>query len=468
MNHKNERLQADIARQASAYKRLDEETDQLRSRARAEKEKLTKELDDTRKMLNDAVSKVKSLEAKLLAADEDAHTAWVGERTSDVEDYKALEDLRRALDKENKTSASLQEKLDEKSKQLLETEQQIHTAIDGQAESENEIVKLNGQIEELSLSIADRTRTIARYESDLLQLSDSSTAFTLEKGQLSTDLMNKTTELRKAHQDLVAAREEVTKLDEASIRQTATIQLLSTQLQEEKNQSESLRAQSETTIRELLDRINKLIKHDEQDEQNLVAIFNGMALLLFALNKTPADDESDKKNINQLKASINDLIEVQKLLQNRIGELTSHDAQDEFHISKLREAIAALETNLKNTAEQKKGSDDAASDLKKQFDGLQKKIAEATSNDAKDKETIKLLKEAQQAGERAIENFKAQTAAARKEAEDTKNRALDADVARKDADAAATKALLELDEAKKPQLPNDVVSFTFRFPAFHH
>lgn len=41
MNHKNERLQADIARQASAYKRLDEETDQLRSRARAEKEKLT-------------------------------------------------------------------------------------------------------------------------------------------------------------------------------------------------------------------------------------------------------------------------------------------------------------------------------------------------------------------------------------------------------------------------------------------
>ena len=208
---------------------------------------------------------------------------------------------------------------------------------------------MSGQIEQLKEDISNRDRKIGRYEFDLAQLRERNAALTSEKIQLSLSLVNKTAEFQQSEQDIGSAREEAVELRDKLSKQTATNLELTVQMQDQKIQTESLRAQSQTTIHELLDRINKLIEHDEQDEKKLAELAKQLEQLAKALRTALADDESDKSTINQLRSSINDLHEVQKLLQGRIGELTGHDAQDEVQIEKLKKALAALESNLKDT-----------------------------------------------------------------------------------------------------------------------
>ena len=95
---------------------------------------------------------------------------------------------------------------------------------------------------------------------------------------------------------------------------------------------------------------------------------------------------------------------------------------------------------------------------------MQQRVEEVTSDDAKDKEAINFLKEAQQTGERAIEQLSAQAATAQKETEDANKRTLAAEAEQKAAEAAAAKAALERDEAKKQPLPHDVVSLHIYSP----
>jgi len=454
LNHKIEHLHADVAGQASAYRRLDEAFDHFRSQAKVAKENLAKKLNVEGKKLNAALSTVNSLEARLKKADKAAHAAWEREKVSNAEDqkdHKVIEGLQRDLEEKTKENALLQEKLDEKIKQLLEAEKEIQTAKDKQTKSENDIARLNGQIEQLTRDIADRDRTIGRYESDLARLREENDALTVGNSQLSVGLANKTTELHKSEQDAAAARKEADKLNVTLARRTATIHDLSDQLQD-------LTDQSEKTIREHVDTIDKLIKHDKQDEQKLAEFAKEMELRSDELKKALAHDESDESSIKQLKTSLNDLEEVEKFLRAEIGDRASHDGRDHIEKEKLKKALASLEATLKDTAEKKEASDRASNELKKQVEGLQQKVEQVTSNDVKDKDTINILTEAKERGEKAIEELKAQNAAAQKEIEDAKKRTSDAEAERKRVEAAAAKEAAELNEVNKPVLLNDVVS----------
>jgi len=432
LDHKIEHLQADVARQATAYQNLDKEFDQSRCLANSAKEELTKELNATRKKFNSAISNVRSLEAKLIEADRDAHATWVHERLSDIGDNKVLEDLRHALDREIKAKAIVQENLDRKTKRVLQIEQELKAAKDGKAVLEKKTVRLNEQIEKLQQDASNRNRTIGRNECELAKLREDNTALNFEKKQLFTDLAKKTAELHAAKQDLVAVRKEVGGLNDKLSRKTAEIQKLSNQLKEQKYQHDTLQAQLETTICELVDRIDKLMEHDEQDEKKLAQLAIEMELLSKSLSKATADDESDKSTINQLKISINELTEVQAKLEITIGKLTGNDIQAKTQIERFKKTIAALKVNLKDTELQKKASDSTSNILKNQVNGLQQKVKQVTSDDAKDKRAI---------------------IAAQKETKSAKKKAFDAETKRKAAEAAAAKAALELEEAKKALKP---------------
>jgi chromosome segregation ATPase len=459
LHHKIEHLDADVARQAGAYRRLDEAFDHFRSRAKTEKEALTKELSATRKKLNSALSNVKLLEAKLLAADKAAHENWLKEREDDVKDHQSINDLHQALDKETKANAVLQVSLDEKIKQLLEVQHELQVAKDGQAASRKEIARLNEQIDQLKQDIADKERTIGRYESDLASLRDGNAALEAEKTKLSLDFNNMFAELHKTEQELSVAREEVAGLSDTVSKQKAAIQGLTDQLQDQKDQNVQLRSQSEKTISELLSRVEALLKHDVEDEQKLAELAKQMEILSDALNKARADDEQDKQTIEGLKNSVKKLNGIQKKLQDKIGELTGHDAGDDVEIEEMKKIIADLKAKVAETVAQKSASEGTADELKKQLDNMQKKVDEVTSDDAKDKLEIEKLKTAQENGEKAIKDLETQANAAKKASEDAKKKALEAEAARQSAEAAAAKAAAERDEAHKPVLPNDVVSF---------
>lgn len=462
MHHRIEHLQGDNNRQQKAHQRLHKRYDDLCSQTKADKDTLTKKLAVTSQKLNAAESDVKSLEAKLRKADQKAHAAWKAERQSDIKDHKEIDDLRKDLERETKANCLLQDKLNGNIKQLLEIEQELQIAKDRKIVSEKEITILNSKIEQLKQDIANRNRTIERYHSDLTQVRVLNAALTCEKTQLSTNLEIKTEELHNAKQELTAAREKITSLSDKLSREISAAQVISNQLRDQKYQNENLRNQFATTIKEHLEMIDTLTKHDKEDEQKIIDLSENMTSLSVILTKALANDKSDRITIAELRKKVSDLEAVQESLREKIGRLEVHDSEDHVGIGNLNETLAALKATLRYTEEQKKASDNNSQDLKKTVENLQLQFKKVTSDDAKDKATIQKYRE-------TSENILAQLTKAREAAQKAEAEAFkkvaEAEAKQKAAEQAAAKVVSDLELAKKPLLQNDVVCLhTFSLP----
>jgi len=261
LNHMIEHLHADVAREQTAHKKLQEAFDHFRSESKAEKARLTKDLDAARRKFNEG-------------------------RSHDAKDHKIIEDLHRALDEGNEANALLQDKLDAKIKELLQTQQELQVAKDAHKIAENSIVQLNGEIEHLKKDLADRDSTIRKYESDMTQLRDANASLVSEnqqlstaiaqlreanallvseKNQLSKDLASKTAALQSAQEELTAAQNVVVAQKKTLSEQDHKIKTLQIQLKCKSQDFEDFKNRSEEREEKLQQENNKLNKHDKED-----------------------------------------------------------------------------------------------------------------------------------------------------------------------------------------------------------
>jgi chromosome segregation ATPase len=265
LNHKIEHLHADVAREQTAHKKLHKAFDHFRSESKAEKARLTKDLDAARRKLNEG-------------------------RSHDAKDHKIIEDLHRALDEGNKANALLQDKLDAKIKELLQTQQELQVAKDAHKIAENSIVRLNGEIEHLKKDLADRDSTIRKYESDMAQLRDANASLVSEnrqlstaiaqlreanallvseKNQLSKDLASKTAALQSAQEELTAAQNVVVAQKKTLSEQDHKIQTLQIQLNGKTKDFEDFKLRSKQREEKLQRENNELKEHDEEDHATI-------------------------------------------------------------------------------------------------------------------------------------------------------------------------------------------------------
>lgn len=472
MTHRNEHLAADLSCQVKAYKRIEEAFDRFRGRAKSEKTELTKELNTLRQDYHKSLANVTSLKEKLKKADKAAHDAWVHERLSDVEDHKELDDLRQALKKENDANAMLQDKVNRKSKQVLDLQVQLQAANDRFQASQAEVARLQGQIQKLKQSMAEHKRTIGRLESDVKKLREANSLLVADKTGLAEELARKMADLKKVEKVLATAQHKTTELESALTAEKAINKTLSTQLKDQTEQSNAALAQSNATIVQMMEQIQQLIKTKELDDQRLTDLANQMAQVTKALQTATADDEADdeamdkyrktimelQKTIIELQQTVTELLEVKKMMEQKMGTLQGNDFADEVKIRNLSKKLAELQSQLQNTAQNHCDNEQATQELNKKLQGLQRKVDEVTADDAKDKAMIQSLKDAQEARQKTIEHLESQNALEQQTARDAKAKAAEEAAKRQKLEEEANKAALEREQASKPVLDNDVVS----------